>query len=274
MAPRRAESQGFPNLMMPTMQVKILFLIKGTKNASKCTLILTEGDSAKTLAMAGIEVVGRDEYGCFPLRGKFLNVREASMDQIGKNEEVQNIMKILGLKFNTVYNDVSSLRYGKLMIMADQDHDGSHIKGLIINFIHNFWPSLIKLNNFLQEFVTPILKVSKYFLHLANPRPSLSFLCKILNDSRKKMTFPVGKLSTTKVWVPQQTAKLWNTSRLLCNIEKCSFTKARKMTSLLSFSSNALIPICVKSGWHKRILIISLTIMTLISLTKILSTKK
>ena len=75
--------------MMPTTQVLIeLKIIKGTKNASKCTLILTEGDSAKSLAMAGIEVVGRDEYGCFPLRGKFLNVREASMDQIGKNEEV------------------------------------------------------------------------------------------------------------------------------------------------------------------------------------------
>jgi len=70
-------------------------------------------------------------------------------------------MKILGLKFNTVYEDVSSLRYGKLMIMADQDHDGTHIKGLIINFIHHFWPSLLKINTFMQEFITPILKASK-----------------------------------------------------------------------------------------------------------------
>jgi DNA topoisomerase II len=45
--------------------------------------------------------------------------------------------------------------------MTDQDHDGSHIKGLIINFIHHFWPSLLKLPGFLQEFVTPIIKVSK-----------------------------------------------------------------------------------------------------------------
>jgi DNA topoisomerase-2 len=45
--------------------------------------------------------------------------------------------------------------------MADQDHDGSHIKGLIINFIHYFWPSLIILNTFVEEFVTPILKISK-----------------------------------------------------------------------------------------------------------------
>lgn len=47
------------------------------------------------------------------------------------------------------------------MIMTDQDHDGSHIKGLIINFIHHFWPSLLKLDGFIKEFVTPIIKVNK-----------------------------------------------------------------------------------------------------------------
>ncbi len=59
------------------------------------------------------------------------------------------------------YDDVKSLRYGSIMIMTDQDHDGSHIKGLIINFIHHFWPSLLKIDGFLKEFVTPIIKVSK-----------------------------------------------------------------------------------------------------------------
>lgn len=57
----------------------------GTRNADKCTLILTEGDSAKNLAMAGIEVVGRDCYGVFPLRGKLLNVRDANSRQILEN---------------------------------------------------------------------------------------------------------------------------------------------------------------------------------------------
>ena len=56
--------------------------LAGGKNSSECTIILTEGDSAKSLAMACIEVVGRDYYGCFPLRGKFLNVREATLKQI------------------------------------------------------------------------------------------------------------------------------------------------------------------------------------------------
>ena len=55
----------------------------GTKHSLDCTLILTEGDSAKTLAVSGLSVVGRDKYGVFPLRGKLLNVRDASHKQVG-----------------------------------------------------------------------------------------------------------------------------------------------------------------------------------------------
>lgn len=92
----------------------------GTKKASECTLILTEGDSAKALAIAGLGVVGRDNFGVFPLRGKLLNVREAKHDQIMKNEEIQNIKKIMGLQHNKEYSSKATLRYGRLMIMTDQ----------------------------------------------------------------------------------------------------------------------------------------------------------
>jgi len=130
----------------------------GTKNGHHCTLILTEGDSAKSLALSGIQVMGRDRFGVFPLRGKLLNVREVSNKQLMENQEIQNVIKILGLQLGAIYDDASSLRYGQVMIMTDQDQDGSHIKGLIINFFHHFWPSLLKLKNFLVEFVTPIIK--------------------------------------------------------------------------------------------------------------------
>lgn len=146
----------------------------GGRNARKCTLILTEGDSAKALAVSGLGVVGRDDYGVFPLRGKLLNVREAAHDQIIKNVEIQHLKQILGLKHNQDYTTVDSLRYGHLMIMTDQvsipgycyysslqDHDGSHIKGLIINFLDHFYPSLLRIPEFLVEFVTPIVKVTK-----------------------------------------------------------------------------------------------------------------
>ena len=92
----------------------------GGRGGSKCTLILTEGDSAMALAIAGLSVTGRDYFGVFPLRGKLLNVREASHAQIMKNEEIQNIKKIMGLQHNKEYTSVSDLRYGSLMIMTDQ----------------------------------------------------------------------------------------------------------------------------------------------------------
>ncbi|XP_062071662.1 DNA topoisomerase 2-alpha isoform X2 [Lepus europaeus] len=135
----------------------------GSRNSAECTLILTEGDSAKTLAVSGLGVVGRDKYGVFPLRGKILNVREASHKQIMENAEINNIIKIVGLQYKKNYEDEDSLktlRYGKIMIMTDQDQDGSHIKGLLINFIHHNWPSLLR-HRFLEEFITPIVKVSK-----------------------------------------------------------------------------------------------------------------
>jgi DNA gyrase/topoisomerase IV subunit B len=77
-------------------------------------------DSAKTLAITGLGVVGRDNYGVFPLRGKLLNVREASHKQIMENAEINSIKQIMGLQHGKKYTDVSTLRYGHLMIMTDQ----------------------------------------------------------------------------------------------------------------------------------------------------------
>lgn len=135
----------------------------GGREASKCTLILTEGDSAKALAVSGLSVIGRDYYGVFPLRGKLLNVREASHKQIMDNAEISNLKKILGLQQGKKYSaeNIKSLRYGHVLIMTDQDHDGSHIKGLLINFFNHFWPALLQIDGFLQEFITPIVKCVK-----------------------------------------------------------------------------------------------------------------
>lgn len=133
--------------------------LAGTRRGHECTLILTEGDSAKGLAVSGRAILDPDRIGVFPLRGKLLNVRDASVDQITKNVEIQNIKQFLGLKHKQNYTDTKGLRYGHLMIMADQDHDGSHIKGLLINFLQVQFPSLLQIPDFFREFITPIVKV-------------------------------------------------------------------------------------------------------------------
>ena len=74
------------------------------------------------LQMEGLAVIGRNHYGVFPLKGKLLNVREASHKQIMENVEIQHIKQILGLQQGKEYDSVKSLRYGHLMIMTDQVH--------------------------------------------------------------------------------------------------------------------------------------------------------
>nr|GFB41785.1 DNA topoisomerase 2 [Tanacetum cinerariifolium] len=101
-----------------------------------------KGGSAEAFARCGVSVVGEVYYGMFPLRCKLPNVKRKSLEKLEKKAEIQNIKKILGLEDGKTYENVKELRYGHLMIMADQDHDGSHFKRLLINFLHSFWPSL------------------------------------------------------------------------------------------------------------------------------------
>lgn len=132
----------------------------GTAKSDLCTLILTEGDSAKTFAMWGRSVVGVERFAIFPLKGKVLNVRDATVQQLINNEEINNLKQIIGLKQGKEYLTTSELRYGKVMLLTDSDVDGSHIKALLVNFFHAQWPSLIKLE-FLQTLRTPIIKAIK-----------------------------------------------------------------------------------------------------------------
>lgn len=136
----------------------------GGRNAHKCTLFLTEGDSAKSMALAGLGALpfeDRKYYGVYPLRGKVLNVRDASVSSIMENKEITELKKILGLQQNKDYTDVKSLRYGKVVLFTDADADGAHIKALVINFFEHFYGSLLKLGGFLCEFITPIVKATR-----------------------------------------------------------------------------------------------------------------
>jgi DNA topoisomerase-2 len=132
----------------------------GTAKSNECTLILTEGDSAASTAISGLKVVGRERYGVFPLRGKLLNVKDMALAKKNANAELNQIKQILGLSYGQKYTKLEQLRYGRVMIMTDQDVDGSHIKGLLINLFHTEWPELLKMG-FLCSLLTPLLKVFK-----------------------------------------------------------------------------------------------------------------
>jgi len=114
---KRTVLRGFPKL-------EDALLAGDSKRSGECTLILTEGDSAATSAISGLQVVGRELWGVFPLRGKVLNVDEISIQKFNANAELTAIKSILGLEHKKVYKTTKDLRYGRVMIMADQDHDG------------------------------------------------------------------------------------------------------------------------------------------------------
>ena len=137
----------------------------GTEKSGECILILCEGLSAMSGIVSGLSSTDRNIIGIYPLRGKLLNVRGESVKKITDNKEITDIKKILGLENSRTYESMEDvtrfLRYGKIMIMCDQDTDGSHIKGLCINLFHCEWKSLTQIPGFISFMNTPILRASK-----------------------------------------------------------------------------------------------------------------
>ena len=101
----------------------------GTKQSHLCSLILSEGLSAKTYAVAGLskgvyERTGRDYFGILCLTGKILNCRNATLPVISKNKVITNLIQALGLQFNTDYTDdknYKTLSYGRVILLTDAD---------------------------------------------------------------------------------------------------------------------------------------------------------
>lgn len=145
------------------------------KRKQTCTLILPEGDSAKGFATAGLSVLGRDYYGIFPLKGKPKNIRDCKLSEVTNKDKkeyspgVVNLIRILGLdkfmdKLGNPKSDLVSttqLRYDSIMILADQDVDGGHIAGLVINIFQVLVPALMKANpNFITRVATPLVRAT------------------------------------------------------------------------------------------------------------------
>lgn len=136
----------------------------GTAESQKCTLLLVEGDSAKAGVVSGLSKDDRNTIGVYPLRGKLMNIRGASLSSVANNNEINDIKQILGLesgKKYTVESAKKKLRYGRVLFLTDQDLDGTHIKGLCINMFDTEWRSLLSIPGFVGFMNTPILKARK-----------------------------------------------------------------------------------------------------------------
>lgn len=131
------------------------------KANTRAMLVLCEGDSAKNLAMQGRTVAGTDVIGVYPLKGKPMNTRDKTVSRAAANVVLANVQRILGLEYGKVYAceaDAAKLRYKHLVVMADQDVDGGHIVGLVVNWVESKWPSLLKLRpGFIKRMATPIV---------------------------------------------------------------------------------------------------------------------
>ena len=248
----------------------------GSAQSHKCSLFVCEGLSAKTYVVAGVQkgmngLKGRDWFGVLPVTGKMLNVRNATAHAVASNKVIGNLINAIGLKQKVDYTNEANFRklnYGQLVIVADADVDGIHIEGLILNFIHTLFPTLLTREKpFVLSMKTPIARVIgknkqdqlfydernfvqylsqqttqpnvKYYKGLGTTKPSDvpdTFGLKMIEFKMDSSTQPEMRKAFDKKYADQRKAWLaeYNPSESSFSLDKTTHTTEMGMTSFVN----------------------------------------
>ena len=159
-AREKAREQGKDKKRKPLLNLPTKLVDSNAKNRMECELLIAEGDSA---ASGLVEARDPDIQAVFPIRGKIISTYKNTSEKIFANQEVNNIIKALGLdidpKTNKLIYDKKKLRYGKILMCADGDPDGQAIKNLLLEFFWWLCPELI-INGHIYTTLPPLFRIT------------------------------------------------------------------------------------------------------------------